>query len=124
VFTRVNQRHACGTGDRAAVLKNRSPELVRVYEALERFAMSLGSVELVARERYLLFRTKRIFTDLVLMSDALRVAIHLPREVTHPSFVKVAAGPRHVTHVAKVRELGELEALKPLLREAYEHSKR
>ena len=72
----------------------------------------------------MLLRTNRIFTDLVIMSDALRVAIHLPRKVAHPLFVKVAEGPRHVTHVAKLREVGELQTLKPLLREAYEHSKR
>ena len=50
-FTRANQRHACGTGDRAEVLRNRSPEIVGLYEALERFATSLGPVEFVTRER-------------------------------------------------------------------------
>jgi hypothetical protein len=123
-FTRANQRHACGTGDRAAVLKNRPRALVRLYEALERFAKSLGPVELVARERYVLLRTNRIFTDLVIMSDALRVAIHLPRKVPSPQFVKVAVGRRHVTHVAMLRKLEELEPLKPLLQEAYDYSKR
>jgi hypothetical protein len=71
-----------------------------------------------------LLRTKRIFTDLVIMSDAVRVAIHLPRKVANPLFEKIGAGPRHVTHVAKLRALDELNALKPLLREAYEYSKR
>ena len=123
-FTRVNQRHACGTGDRAAVLKKRPREVVEVYEALERFAKSLGAVEFVARERYVLLRTKRIFTDLAIMSDAVRVAIHLPRKVANPLFVKVAAGPRHVTHVAVLRELEAVDTLKPFLREAYEYSKR
>ncbi len=95
-----------------------------MYEALERFTKSLGRIEVVARERYVLLRTDRIFTDLVIMSDAVRVAIHLPRKVANPLFVKVVAGPRHVTHVAKLRTLEELETLRPLLREAYEYSKR
>jgi hypothetical protein len=123
-FTRVNQRHACGTGDRAAVLKKRPPEIVQLFEALERFAKSLGAVEFVARERYVLLRTQRIFTDLVIMSDALRVAIHLPRKAANPLFVKVAAAPRHVTHVAMLRRPEELETLKPFLREAYQYSRR
>lgn len=72
----------------------------------------------------MLLRTNRIFTDLVIMSDAVRIAIHLPRKVASPQFVKVAAGPRHVTHVAMLRKLEELETLKPLLREAYDYSKR
>ena len=40
-FTRKNQRHACGTGSRADVLKNRSPELVLLYSALESFVKSI-----------------------------------------------------------------------------------
>jgi hypothetical protein len=46
-FTRKNQRHACGTGDRAKVLRNRPPEVVAVYAALEKFARTLGPVEFV-----------------------------------------------------------------------------
>lgn len=121
-FTRTNQRHACGTGDRAEVLRNRSPELVELYDALERFAISLGSVEVVARERYVLLRSKRIFADLVVMSDALRLAIHLSRKADHRLFTKVAADRKQVTHVAKVHDMEEFNALKPFLREAYEYS--
>lgn len=121
-FTRTNQRHACGTGDRAEVLRNRSPELVALYDALERFATSLGSVEVVARERYVLLRSKRIFADLVVMSDALRLAIHLSRKADHRLFTKVAADRKQVTHVAKVHDMEEFNALKPFLREAYEYS--
>jgi predicted transport protein len=121
-FTRTNQRHACGTGDRAEVLRNRSPELVELYDALERFATSLGSVEVVARERYVLLRSKRIFADLVVMSDALRLAIHLSRKADHRLFTKVAADRKQVTHVAKVHDMEEFNALKPFLREAYEYS--
>lgn len=121
-FTRKNQRHACGTGDRIDVLRNRPPEVVKLYVALERFAKSLGPVELVTRERYVLLRSSRIFADAVIMSDALRLAIHLPRPVAHKLFMKVAANRKHVTHVAKLYAIGELESLKPFLREAYEHS--
>ena len=121
-FTRTNQRHACGTGDRAEVLRNRSPELVELYDALERFATSLGSVEVVARERYVLLRSKRIFADLVVMSDALRLAIHLSLKADHRLFTKVAADRKQVTHVAKVHDMEEFNALKPFLREAYEYS--
>lgn len=121
-FTRTNQRHACGTGDRAEVLRNRSPELVKLYGALERFATSLGPVELVTRERYVLLRSNRIFADAVVMSDGLRLAIHLSRKVHHKLFIKVGADRRQVTHVAKVHDMDEFEAMKPFLREAYEYS--
>jgi predicted transport protein len=122
-FTRANQRHACGTGNPAEVLRNRPPALVELYTALEKYARSLGSVEIVTRERYVLLRSTRIFADAVVMSDALRLAIHLPRHVEHRLFIKVAADRRQVTHVAKLRELDELEAMKPFLREAYDFSR-
>ena len=121
-FTRKNQRHACGTGDRADILRNRPPEVVKLYAALEKFARSLGPVEFVTRDRYVLLRSIRIFADAVIMSDALRLAIHLPRKAEHKLFMKVASDPKHVTHVAKLRAVGELESMKPFLREAYEHS--
>lgn len=121
-FTQKNQRHACGTGDRVGVLRNRPIELVALYADLETFARSLGRVEVVARERYVLFRSNRIFADLVVMSEALRLAIHLSREAESPLFVKVVSDRRQVSHVAKLRHPDELEAMKPFLREAYEYS--
>ena len=121
-FTQKNQRHACGTGDRADILRNRPPEIVKLYAAFEMFAKSLGPVELVTRERYVLFRSNRIFADAVIMSDALRLAIHLPRKVEHTLFIKVVSDRKRLTHVAKLSTIEELEFLKSFLREAYEHS--
>lgn len=63
-FTRKNQRHACGTGERTEVLRNRPPELVELYAQLKEFVKSLGPMEFVTRERYVLMRSKRIFADL------------------------------------------------------------
>ncbi|MGE5815528.1 MAG: DUF5655 domain-containing protein [Acidobacteriota bacterium] len=121
-FTRTNQRHACGTGNRAEVLRNRPSELVDLYNALETFVKSLGPVEFVTRERYVLLRTHRIFTDLVVMSDALRLAIHLPRRVDHRQVIKIGSNRTQVTHVAKLHNVEEFNAMKPFLREAYEYS--
>jgi predicted transport protein len=121
-FTRKNQRHACGTGSRAEVFRNRPPELVELYAALESFAKALGPVEFVTRDRYVLLRTNRIFADLTVMSDALRLAIHLGRKAENKLFMKVGADRKHVTHVVKLRNVEELEAMKPYLREAYDHS--
>lgn len=121
-FTRTNQRHACGTGDRAEVLRNRPPEIVELYATLETFVKSLGPVEFVTRDRYVLLRTNRIFADLVIMPDAIRLVIHLSRKVEHEQFIKVAADRRHVSHVVKLHNEDEFEAMKPFLREAYEYS--
>jgi hypothetical protein len=121
-FTRSNQRHACGTGDRSEVLRNRSDVLVQLYASIEAFVRSLGPVEIVARERYVLFRSVRIFADLVIMTDAVRVAIHLRRRVRDPIFFKVAKGDKKVTHVAKVQTEVGATAIKPYLKEAYEVS--
>jgi predicted transport protein len=121
-FTRKNQRHACGTGEREQVLRSRPAEVVELYAALEAFVNSLGPVEFVTRERYVLLRSKRVFADLGVMTDTLRLAIHLPRHAVNERFIKIVADNRQVTHVAKLRGLEELEAMKPFLREAYEYS--
>jgi len=121
-FARKGQRHACGTGDRDQVLRNRPPSVVAVYEAVESIAQSLGRIEIVARERYVLLRTTRIFADLVIMTDAVRVAVHLPREVAAAMFIKVVADKKGVTHVAKLSRPADAERLRPYLAEAYEYS--
>lgn len=119
-FRQVNQRHACGVGSRSVLLKNRPPALVALYGELEATVRSFGAAEVVARDRYALFRTTRIFTDLTVMRDALRVVIHLGREVSAPYFIKVARNDKRVSHVAKIRTSAELRVITPLLREAYE----
>jgi predicted transport protein len=118
----LNQRHACGTGDGSDVLRNRSPLLVETYRALETLVKSFGDVELVKRDRYVLFRSKRIFADVVIMSDAVRLAIHLPRQVEHELFIKVVADRRHVSHVLKLRSVKQVQAMKAFLGEAYDFS--
>ena len=122
LFARNNQRHACGTGDRSQVLRNRPAGLLTLYADLERFIEALGQVEIVARERYVLFRTTRIFADLTVMTDSLRLVIHLPRRVEHARFEKVVSDRRHVSHVVKLLGTRELDEMKPLLREAHQWS--
>jgi len=121
-FTRPNQRHACGTGDKKDVLRNRPDALVELYGTIEKFAKSLGRVELVSRERYVLLRSIRIFTDLVIMTDAVRIAIHLRRRVSHPIFFKVAANAHGWTHVAKLKTEADWSEVKDLVKEAYQTS--
>ena len=93
-----------------------------LYCSLESFAKTLGPVEFVTRERYVLFRSTRIFADLVVMTDALRVVVHLDRRVKDPFFVKIAADRKQVSHVAMLQDAVSLSTLKPYLREAYEFS--
>jgi Domain of unknown function (DUF5655) len=119
-FTQKNQRHACGTGDRSEVLRNRPEAIVRLYASVEAFAKALGPIEIVARERYVLLRSVRIFADLVVMKEALRIAVHLERKLSDPIFFKVASSDRAVTHVAKLYTARDFNAIKPYLKEAYE----
>lgn len=119
-FRQVNQRHACGVGDAAALLKGRPPELADLYRELESAVKGFGGVEVVTRDRYALFRTTRIFADLTVMLDALRVVIHLGRRVKAPQFIKVGAGGHRVSHVALVRTAEDLRAIMPYMHEAFE----
>ena len=119
-FRRVHQRHACGLGNRAALLRGRPDSLVSLYGSLEDTIRSFGEVEIVTRERYALFRTTRIFADLTVMRDAVRLVVHLDREVPAPCFFKVGRGsPNRVAHVTLLRSAAELHAVRPYLEEAY-----
>src|ERR1017187_2721141 len=112
-FTRKNQRHACGTGERSEVLRGRPKELVALYAAVESFAKSLGPIEVVARQRYVLFRSTRIFAAFVIMTDGLRAVLHLGRKVEHPIFFKAAADRNRVSHVAKLHKQKAFTGLQP-----------
>jgi predicted transport protein len=121
-FTRPNQRHACGTARASDVLRNRPPELVATYQELEKVVKSLGKVEVVARDRYVLFRSQKIFADVVITAGAVRLAIHLARRVADPRFIKVVADGRHATHVVKLEQPEQVHGFTPYLREAYAFS--
>lgn len=121
-FSRKNQRHACGTGNSADVLRDRPQAVIEVYRAIESVINSLGKVEIVARDRYVLFRSRRIFVDLSIMQDSVRVAIHLGRRIDNPAFIKIVDYGKQVTHVAKIANLAELKNIEPLIIEAYQSS--
>jgi len=118
-FRQVNQRHACGLGSAAALLKDRPPALADLYRKLEATVKDFGAVEVVTRDRYALFRTTRIFADLTVMRDALRVVIHLGRKASAPCFMKVGQSGNRVSHVSLVRTGEDLGAITPFLREAF-----
>src|SRR5208282_1496673 len=119
-FRQVNQRHACGVGSAATLLKGRPPALADLYRKLETTVRRFGDVEVVTRNRYALFRATRIFADLTVMRDALRVVIHLSRKAGAPCFIKIGQADKRVSHVALVRTAGELRTIIPFLREAFD----
>ena len=119
-FRQVNQRHACGVGSTASLLKGRPPALTDLYRKLDTTVRGFGDVEVVTRNRYALFRTKRIFADLTVMRDALRVVIHLGRKASAPCFIKIGQSNNRVSHVALVRTAEDLRAIVPFLREAFD----
>ncbi|HET8547478.1 MAG TPA: DUF5655 domain-containing protein [Bryobacteraceae bacterium] len=102
------------------MLKNRPPALADLYRKLEATVKGFGGVEVVTRDRYALFRTTRIFADLTVMRDALRVVIHLGRKSSAPYFVKIGQGDKRVSHVALVRTAEDLRTIIPFLREAFD----
>jgi hypothetical protein len=119
-FRRVDQRHACGVGSAATLLKSRPPALADLYRKLETTARDFGDVEVVTRNRYALFRTTRIFADLTVTRDALRVVIHLGRKANPHPFIKIAQSGNRVSHVALVRTAEDLRMIIPFLREAFD----
>jgi hypothetical protein len=101
------------------LLEGRPPALSDLYLKLEATVKGFGGVEVVTRDRYALFRTTRIFADLTVMRDALRVVVHLDRKVSAPCFSKIGPPGKRVSHVALVRTPAELRTIVPFLREAF-----
>jgi predicted transport protein len=102
------------------LLKSRPPALTGLYRKLETTIRSFGEVEVVTRDRYALFRTTRIFADLTVTRDALRVVVHLGRKVSAPYFIKIGPSGKRVSHVAFVRTAEDLRTVMPFLREAFD----
>ena len=130
LFTRKSQPHVCTSraADAAeaeqSVLRGRPQSVVQTYEALLKRVRDLGPVEVFARERYVLLRSVRIFADLVIMADAVRVAIHVSRALEDPIFFKVVSDRKQVTHVAKLQSPEQVQRVEAYLREAYAFSLR
>ena len=120
----VNQRHACGVGSAVTLLKGRPPSLTDLYRRLETTVRSFGEVEVVTRDRYALFRTTRIFADLTVTRDALRVVVHLGRKVSAPCFIKTGASGSRISHVVLVQTAEDLRTVMPFLHEAFDLSAR
>lgn len=118
-FRQSSQRHACGVGDRTSLLRNRPATLTALYQRLEQVLADLEGVEIVTRDRYALFRTTRIFADLTVRREALRLVVHLDRQVDEPYVDKVVHG-RRVSHVIMLRATPDLDAVTPLIHEAYD----
>jgi len=107
------------------MLAGKPEPLVKLYLSLEKSLKSWGPVEIGARGRYALFRTTRVFADLVFMRDALRLALLLDREVRAPLFFKIGRLSTHrIGHVAKLRTAADLRAVLPYLKEAYLFARR
>jgi hypothetical protein len=102
------------------LLKSRPPALADLYRTLETAVRGFGDVEVVTRNRYALFRTTRIFADLTVMRDALRVVIHLGRKASAHPFIKIAQSGNRVSHVALVQTAEDLRMIIPFLREAFD----
>src|SRR5262245_20370569 len=73
-----------GVGSRDGLLRGKPGLLTELYRSLEKALHGYGGVEVVAKDRYALFRTTRIFADLVFTRDSLRLAILLDREASDP----------------------------------------
>ena len=102
------------------MLKGRPPALTDLYQKLETTVRGFGDVEVVTRNRYALFRTTRIFADLTVMRDALRVVIHLGRKADAPYFIKIGHAGNRVSHVVLVQTAEDLRTIIPFLREAFD----
>lgn len=120
VFRRPKQTHSCDVGSRSTLVADRPEPLVRLYGTLEKTVRSWKGVEIVIAKRCALFRTTRIFADMVFMTDALRLALLLDHQAKDPIFFKSGRmSTNRFAHVMLIRTAAELRAAMPYLKDAH-----
>jgi hypothetical protein len=124
LFARKGQAHACRAAAEQLSLRNRPEAVVQAYQALAARMRPLGPMETFEAARAVLYRTARIFADIVVMTDGVRIALHAERPLEDPVFFKVVSDGRKVTHVAKLRDSADVERIARYLAQAYAFSLR
>ncbi len=105
------------------MLAKRAPGLVELYTALEKDVKKWRGVEIVYKRSYALFRTTRVFADLVFMKDCLRLAMVLETEMPSPIFFKVGKmSANRVGHVTKLRTKSDLKKAMVFLKVAHRYA--
>jgi hypothetical protein len=121
-FARKSQAHSCKTVSLETHLIKASPEVTRIYLALERLIREIGPFTAVPTKTSITLLSRTTFAGAVLRKHWLNLAFVLTKEVEHPRIIKMKKiSPRTFVHTVQLRSVRSLdEQLRKWLSEAYE----
>ena len=121
-FARKSQAHSCKTVSLETHLIKASPEVTRIYLALERFIREIGPFTAVPTKTSITLLSRTTFAGVVVRKQWLNLDFVLTREVEHSRITKIEQlSPRTFVHSVKLRSVRDVdEQLRKWLRDAYE----
>lgn len=120
-FARKSQAHSCRTVPLEAHLANASPEVTRIYMALERLIREFGPFTAVPTQTQITLLGRTTFAGVTVRKQWLNLGFMLTREIEHPRITRVEkVSPRTLVHTVRLRSMRNIDAqLRAWLREAY-----
>jgi hypothetical protein len=120
-FARKSQAHSCRTVSLESHLLNGSPEVTRIYLALERVVREFGPFRAVPTQTQITLLARTTFAGVTIRKQWLNLGFVLTREIEHPRIRRVErVSQRTLVHTVRLRSERNVDAqLRSWLREAY-----
>ncbi len=120
-FARKSQAHSCRTVSLESHLVNASPEVTRIYMALESLVREFGPFTAIPTQTQITLLARTTFAGVTVRKQWLNLGFVLTREIEHPRITRVEKiSQRTLVHTVRLRSVRNVDAqLREWLREAY-----
>jgi len=123
-FKNRSQAHSCGQFTVEQLLDGKPPEVVELYEQLDRMIGSCGDVVVAPTKTRVLFKVRTVFATVAVSKNWLDVVFVLGRRLKHRRIKKAQEEYPGIVHFLRVEKEEDLDAdLARWLQEAYDHRK-
>ena len=123
-FKNRSQAHSCGQFTVEQLLDGKPPEVVELYEQLDRMIGSCGDVVVAPTKTRVLFKVRTVFATVAVNKNWLDVVFVLGRRLKHRRIKKAQDEYPGIVHFLRVEKEEDLDAdLASWLQEAYDHRK-
>lgn len=124
-FARKSQAHSCKTVSLESHLAAASPEVTRIYLALERLIREFGQFSAVPTKSQITLLARTTFAGVIVRKKWLNLVFILTREIEHSRITRIErTSPRTCVHTVQLRSVRNVDTqLREWLREAYQVGK-
>ena len=124
-FARKSQAHSCKTVSLESQLAAASPEVTRIYFALESMIREFGRFTAVPTKSQITLLARTTFAGVTVRKNWLNLGFILTREIDHSRITRIEkVSPRTCVHTVQLRSVRNVDTqLRDWLREAYQVGK-